>query len=393
MQRDLTCKTAYDSWISMQPFLESSSEGVLAFASEGLIGANGKALEIFDCESVEALRLMGADFSFDICGNNQENRKGTIRKYSRSDGTKQTLQCRCSPVSDTGLYLLFIADHTEFFEIRSAYEALSDAFDARIEEEAERTQKQNEQFFQQSRLAQMGEMISMIAHQWRQPISAVASAAIALQTKARLGNFDMLSDEGREETRRYLIERMQMIAEYIDTMSRTIEDFRSFYKKDREKESVALKRLLDRTFGILMDSLEQKGIVVQTECDEALEIHVYPNEIVQVFLNIFQNSYDQFNERYVLQPKITVQVEQDSQWIRIRICDNAGGIPKSVIEKVFRPYYSTKEERNGTGLGLYMSSVIIKEHHGGQIDATNFEEGACFIITLPGYPDEGYLDD
>ena len=104
---------------------------------------------------------------------------------------------------------------------------------------------------------------------------------------------------------------------------------------------------------------------------------------MQVFLNIFQNAFDQFNERHVPDPKITILVAQDPEWVQIRICDNAGGIPEAVLEKVFRPYYSTKEERNGTGLGLYMSSAIIKEHHGGRLDAVNFEAGACFIIGLP----------
>jgi len=383
MQRDLTCKTAYDAWMLMQPFLEASSEGVLAFASVGLVGANRRALEIFDCGTLEALRVIGENFFSDIRIDNNVQREGIIREYRHPDGSKRILQCRYSPISKDGLHLLFVEERTEFFTIQAAYASLSNAFDSRIKEEAERTRKQNEQFFQQSRLAQMGEMISMIAHQWRQPISAIASAAIALQTKARLGSFDMHSDSGREKTLKYLIERMQMIAEYVDTMSKTIEDFRSFYKKDREKETVPLKKLLNRTFGIFMASLEQKGIVVETECDEAIKVDVYPNEIVQVFLNIFQNAFDQFNERHVPDPKITILVAQDPEWVQIRICDNAGGIPEAVLEKVFRPYYSTKEERNGTGLGLYMSSAIIKEHHGGRLDAVNFEAGACFIIGLP----------
>ncbi|MEA2112242.1 MAG: HAMP domain-containing sensor histidine kinase [Campylobacterota bacterium] len=238
------------------------------------------------------------------------------------------------------------------------------------------------EIFYQSRLAQMGEMISMIAHQWRQPLSAISLTAIGLETKILLKKLDFTAD-GEQETQAYILGRTKLIAQYVESMTTTIDDFRMFYKKDRHKELTLISEVIDRALKIIGASLETNNIAVKTECQCSNEIWVFPNELVQVFLNLLQNSQDQFLQNSTISAQITISGVDDEDGVHIEFCDNAGGINPQVIEKIFRPYFSTKDKKNGTGLGLYMCQTIVHEHHNGSLEVSSTNRGACFTLTLP----------
>ena len=254
-----------------------------------------------------------------------------------------------------------------------------------LEEKNSHHDIQDEELFYQSRLAQMGEMISMIAHQWRQPLSAISLTAIGLETKIRLKKFDFSTPEHISEAEQYILGRTELIAQYVSSMTTTIDDFRMFYKKDRQKELVAIEDILDRTLKIIGVSLESQEIEIEMAYNCQHKVWLFPNELVQVFLNLLQNAQDQFMAHRISPAMITIRVNDTDDGVIIEFCDNAGGIDESIMTKIFRPYFSTKEKQNGTGLGLYMSKTIIDEHHGGRLQVSNTKsgDGACFTVFLP----------
>ncbi len=256
---------------------------------------------------------------------------------------------------------------------------------AQLEERDQHCNIQDEELFYQSRLAQMGEMISMIAHQWRQPLSAISLTAIGLETKIRLKKFDFSTPEHIQEVEQYILGRTELIAQYVSSMTTTIDDFRMFYKKDRQKELVAIEDILDRALKIIGVTLEAQNIEIQMICNAHRNVWLFPNELVQVFLNLLQNAQDQFVTKGISPAKITIRAHDTDDGIEVAFCDNAGGIDPAIITKIFRPYFSTKEKQNGTGLGLYMSQIIIDEHHKGRLRACNTDngDGSCFSVFLP----------
>ena len=254
-----------------------------------------------------------------------------------------------------------------------------------IQEEISKNELQQKQLFAKSRLAQMGEMISMIAHQWRQPLGAISTTAINLKVKLELESLDLDTKNGREEASRYFIEKLENIETFVDTLTHTIDDFRNFYKPNKESISCKLEEVFSKAFNIIKSSLENENIDISYSVHETTEVSIYSNEIMQVLLNILKNAQDNFKEKKIENPKITIAVEDK----KISICDNGGGIKEDIIEKIFDPYFSTKNEKNGTGLGLYMSKIIIEEHHNGKLKVENRDNGVCFSIDLK----EGELDD
>ena len=149
-----------------------------------------------------------------------------------------------------------------------------------------------------------------------------------------------------------------------------------------QKESVSLAHLVERTLEIIGKALEINGIQITVEKESDEEIFTYVNEVTQVILNVLKNSEDVIKERAIKNPYITIRIHSTSDWEEVYIEDNAGGIAESVLPHIFEPYFSTKSEKNGTGLGLYMSKTIIEEHCNGLILASNTNEGARFTIRL-----------
>ncbi|MFW9625346.1 sensor histidine kinase [Sulfurospirillum sp. UCH001] len=266
-------------------------------------------------------------------------------------------------------------NHLELIEINQTLER-------RVEEEVKKNREKDQHILQQSRLAQMGEMISMIAHQWRQPLGSISAVSASIKLKTTLNRFDYSTPEGQEESKRFISEAMSKIESYVQFLTHTIDDFRNFFKPNKQKESVTLTQLVNRTLEIIGKALEINGITVKVETHATREIFTYANEVTQVILNILKNSEDVIKEREIHHAHIAITIGKEEKWQTISIEDNAGGIPKHILPHIFEPYFSTKSEKNGTGLGLYMSKTIIEEHCNGEILASNTPTGAKFTIKL-----------
>lgn len=233
--------------------------------------------------------------------------------------------------------------------------------------------KKDEMMIAQSRHAAMGEMIGMIAHQWRQPIAGIAMDANNMLLDIAFETFDIAAAEGYA----------QDILDQTQHLSKTIDDFRNFFKPDKSVIAVSLEEIMNETLGIVKESLTNNGIAVQTHYTSETLVDAYPRELMQVFINIINNAKDSLLSSHTQEGMIEISVYDEEEYVCTQICDNGGGIPESILPKIFDPYFSTKDEKTGTGLGLYMSKMIIEEHLHGLIEASNNEDGgACFRVRL-----------
>ncbi len=227
--------------------------------------------------------------------------------------------------------------------------------------------------FQQAKLASMGEMIGNISHQWRQPLNALG---LNIQKTKILYDRDLLTPQKMNEN-------IEHGLELINGMSTTINDFRDFYKPNKEKKDFVIKEAIKKAYLIIKPSLTNSNITYeQNSEDDGLTIHGYGNEFSQVIINLLNNARDVLIERKIEHPVIAVHVYKKSNIVYIDVSDNAGGIDTESLDRIFEPYFTTKEEGKGTGVGLYMSKSIIDSHMQGILSAHNNDEGACFRIEL-----------
>ncbi len=233
-------------------------------------------------------------------------------------------------------------------------------------------QRSNSIMFAQSRLAQAGELLSMISHQWRQPISKIASIVTNLRFKI------MMSAEIDKE---YIDKKSQEIEEHTEFLSKTIDDFREFYKPKNLKESVYLVPLIHKAVDFLENSIKKKKIIVKTHFCKDAKVEIYPNELIQVIINIVQNAIEFSQNGATI--KIITRVKSGDYMIYIK--DNAGGIKSEYIDKIFDAHFSTKSAKstNNLGLGLYVSKVIIETHFHGKLSVSSQGECSIFTIRLP----------
>ncbi len=261
---------------------------------------------------------------------------------------------------------------------------LNENLEKRIKEEITKNTKAQQQMLQQSRLAQMGEMISMIAHQWRQPLGAIASTSADLRMKIILDKFDVLNDPKEyEKLKNYFNKQLNQIEAYVQTLTTTIDDFRNFYKPNKLTKTLYVKEPILKALNIIQESIKSSGIKIKQEYNSTKKVTVFDSELTQVFLNILKNAQDNFKEKSIKNPYIMIRTSDEDGIVKIEFSDNGGGIKDEIAEKIFDPYFSTKDEKNGTGLGLYMSKTIIEEHHKGKLYIKNKNGGVSFIIELP----------
>jgi len=232
--------------------------------------------------------------------------------------------------------------------------------------------KKDEVLIQQSRQAAMGEMIGNIAHQWRQPLNAVGLLVQDLNLSYEYGNFD----------KAYLESNTQKIMQLVRHMSQTIDDFRNFFTPDKEKSEFELRHVVDRTLALVEGSLVDKGIEVEVSQGEAPAITGHPNEFSQVLLNIMNNAMDAFAETRCPNPQIKVEISSRNDRAVVTIADNAGGIAAEIIGRIFEPYFTTKEQGKGTGIGLFMAKNIVEKSMNGSLTARNTGDGAEFRIEV-----------
>jgi signal transduction histidine kinase len=244
-----------------------------------------------------------------------------------------------------------------------------------VNEEIEKNKEKEKQLIMQSKLAQLGEMVSMIAHQWRQPLAAISSSIIDLQMKLVLNKND-------KNLLNYVENHLQDMESYTENLTHTIDDFRDFYKPTKSTNNTTLTKIVTKAYNMIKNHFITCNIEVVFEYNSSKEISIFENELIQVCLNILQNARENFFSKEIKKPKITITTKDINDGVTLSICDNGGGCEKEILDKIFEPYFSTKYEKNGTGLGLYMSLKIVEEHHNGTIDVVNTQEGICFTIVL-----------
>ena len=224
---------------------------------------------------------------------------------------------------------------------------------------------------QQSKLAQMGEMVNMIAHQWRQPLHAISTTAIELDMKSKM---DMLSKED--------VARLTALIEYMtQNMSQTIDDFISFTKPTHYKEKINFRALVDEVLKIIGVQLKNHDIEIELDIGDDIYLKTYKKELEHVIINLLSNAREAFGDEAVMK-KIILRVRKEADICVVDVKDNAGGIENEVLERIFEPYFTTKASSKGTGLGLYMSKKIVEEHLGGTIGVKNVDGGAEFTLKI-----------
>lgn len=252
----------------------------------------------------------------------------------------------------------------------------------KINQEIKKVQEANSIMLQQSRLAEMGELINMIAHQWRQPLGAINSSMIAIDFNIQSGQYDLSNTKQQEKFLNFINDKHKKISSSVEFLSNTIDDFRNFYKMDKEKELIDIQLPVIKILDIIESLMNKNKIKIIQNFSTNDKVYMYQNELMQVILNILKNSEDNFICNNIQNPTIEITITKDDNQHIISISDNGGGIDNDIIDDIFNPYFSTKENKNGTGLGLYMSKTIIEIHHKGTLSVKNILNGVCFKIVL-----------
>ena len=242
-------------------------------------------------------------------------------------------------------------------------------------------EKQYETIKNQATHVSMGEMIGNIAHQWRQPLSVISTASTGMRLEKEYG---ILTDE-------HFYKACDAINHNAQYLSQTIEDFRSFIKGDRVKKVFGLQHEIDSFLNLVQGAIKSKNIQIELDLEEDIQINGYENELIQCFINIFNNAKDALEEQKIDKKYIFISVVKDRDNVIIKIKDNAKGIKEDILPKIFEPYFTTKHQSQGTGLGLHMTYNLIVEGMQGTIFAQNITypfnnrmyEGCEFTIILP----------
>jgi C4-dicarboxylate-specific signal transduction histidine kinase len=234
------------------------------------------------------------------------------------------------------------------------------------------SRQKDDMLLQQSKMATMGEMIGMIAHQWKQPLSNISANVSTTALKIKLGTFEQ--DD--------ILNTFDSVMNQVKYMSTTVDDFKNFFQPNKLKEQIEIKKVYESSMSIISSILKVNGIKLIEKFGYTPKLNTYPNELLQVFLNIINNAKDALIEKNIENPQIEITTYSDEEYITIEFCDNAGGIPEDIIDTIFEPYFTTKG-KEGTGLGLHMSKVIVEKNLNGKLSVQNGNNGAKFTIKLP----------
>lgn len=251
-------------------------------------------------------------------------------------------------------------------------EELNRTLEKRVAEETRKNREMDYLLIQQSRQAEMGEMINIIAHQWRQPLNVIGLYAQVLAESSKHGDLD---ESGLENT-------VRQIMDILAHMSQTIDDFRNFLKPDREKTRFRVKEVVARTYDLISASFRAQDVRVEIAGDDDLCLTGYANEYAQVIMNILNNAKDALQDRDIEKPRIGIMVAREGTRTVVTISDNAGGIEDDLQKRIFEPYFTTKKSRMGSGIGLYLSRNIIENSMHGCLTVRNTGAGAEFRIEV-----------
>ncbi len=249
---------------------------------------------------------------------------------------------------------------------------LNRTLEQRVDQEVARGREKDLLLMQQSKLAAMGEMIGNIAHQWRQPLNGIGLIIQEMRNASQSGSVDTAYIDSHAETAMTIIRHMSM----------TIDDFRFFYEPEKERFRFSLADVVAKALFIIDASFQSNGIRTDVSIDDNMSVDGHPNEYAQVLLNLLSNARDALVERGIQNPRVIIRGFSEGDKAVVTVSDNGGGISADVLEKIFEPYFSTKKDKNGTGIGLSMSKMIIETNMGGKLTASNIEGGAEFRVEV-----------
>ncbi|MCX6073022.1 MAG: ABC transporter substrate-binding protein [Campylobacterales bacterium] len=249
-------------------------------------------------------------------------------------------------------------------------EVLNEHLQEEIKKAVLKNRTQEKILMQQAKMAEIGSMLESIAHQWRQPLNILGISMSNLSLGLALGK-----PENIENT-------VEIVEQQIQYMSQTIDDFRNFFKQDLAQKRININDTLNEIETLIGPLLRRNDITLVRNIDPSITLFVYPNELKQVLLNIINNGREAIEHAKSKNREISVRCENNSHFCTISIEDTGGGVPLDIIDKLFDPYFTTKFESQGTGIGLYMAKVIIEKHFFGKLRVYNTERGACFEIQL-----------
>ena len=269
--------------------------------------------------------------------------------------------------------IVIIQEYREELDTReSELRELNSSLELRVDEAVRSKREKEKMLIQQSKMAAMGDMISMIAHQWRQPLNQMSYVLMNIES----------SYEYKEMTPQYMDEKVKEGTKLLEYMSHTIDDFKNFFRPDKERTDENVSEVVANSIALIKKSFDAHEIEVITEYQCERNMMLYRNELIQVLLNLLSNAKDALVIAEVENAVVRVTVSEREEAVVIEVCDNAIGIDSDIIDKIFEPYFSTKNEKNGTGLGLYMTKTIVEEHLNGTIVVENIDPGVCFKIIL-----------
>ena len=279
------------------------------------------------------------------------------------------------------LFLCLIISILNYYIYTKRLKELNNILQENVNDAVIRNDEKNKIIFQQNKMAAIGEMIGNIAHQWRQPLSVITTAASSIKLKKQL---NILEDDEHDKSLNYIIDASNYL-------SNTIDDFQYYFSPDKSKNTFYTEDLIDKLEKLISAEFKENNIYVIKKI-ENLEILSYENEILQVLINILNNAKDEL-KKDLSKPNgyVFIDLYKENETLIIKIKDNAGGIKEEIIDRIFEPYFTTKHQSQGTGIGLYMSEEIIVKHMKGTIKVFNERYtyldrdfvGASFEITIP----------
>jgi PAS domain S-box-containing protein len=302
-------------------------------------------------------------------------------KIVRLDGSTVDVEVAAAPFkTDHGMAIqVILRDITgrkraeeKLIDRQQQLEKLNRTLEQRVYEETRKNREKDYLLIQQSRQAELGAMINIIAHQWRQPLNIIGLYAQLLTETYRHGELDVESLDGTAKG----------ILDLVMHMSHTIDDFRNFLRPETEKRQFNIRDTIVSAYALISESFKEHNILVNITEEDDVVVDGYPNQYMQVVMNLLNNAKEALVERQIGSPHIMIRIARQGDRSAVTITDNAGGIEEEDMDRIFELYFTTREGRNGTGIGLYMSKTIVEKSMQGRLSVRNTRDGAEFRIEV-----------
>ncbi|MBF0319888.1 MAG: PAS domain S-box protein [Nitrospirae bacterium] len=296
-----------------------------------------------------------------------------ITKQITMQGRILDVEVSVNYIKDSNIMFAFIRDITDRVSLENALNELNANLQKRVEEEVEKNRQKDHMMFEQSRHTAMGELLMNISHHWRQPLGAIGVMIQDIKDAYKYKELD----------EKYLDTSVSTMLNELNGLSKTIDDFRCFYARDRQASQFSLSHAVNKAVSILEEYFRGRNISLERDMDDSITIHGYQNEFSQIILNLLTNIKDAFESRAVANGIIKVNSYRgQSGKAVLTILDNGGGVGEDIIGKLFDPYFTTRHKSRGTGLGLYIAKTVIEKNMNGTISARNIDGGCEFTIEV-----------